>query len=134
MQGVFLVPTNHVFQAWDSFEKYLADALVYAHGDITIDQLKADIGQGRATLCAFVDEKPIGAAAIVFQNRRNSRVAFVLAIGGRGLLAPWCVEQFMALLKKEGATRVEGVGRDSIVRLWQRLGFRKKHTVFELAL
>lgn len=134
MKDVLLVPTQHVFQCWKDVEGYLSDALAFAQGDFTIEQLKADLGQGRAALYVVVDTKVIGAIAVNFQNRHNSRVAFVLAIGGNWIANDWGMEKFTAVLKKAGVTHIEGVGRDSIVRLWRRFGFKKKYTVFDVAI
>ena len=103
-----------------------------ASGDITLDQMRADLGQNRGALYTFVkDGALVGAASVTFQNQRNARVAFVTAIGGRGLADREAAAQFFELLRRGGATRVAGAGRDSIVRLWSRLGLKKKYTVFE---
>ena len=126
------VPTNFVHQHWDAVEKFLAAALEYACGDITIDQLRADLGQNRASLYkATKDGQVIGAASVVFQNQRNTRVAFINAIGGEWITKPEGVAQFVSLVKQAGATRLAGAGRDSMLRLCERLGLKKKYTVFE---
>ncbi len=135
MRVVQLVPHTMVHQSWGHVEPHLASALEHSQGDITIDQLRADLGQNRVALYWAVDDgKVIGAAAVTFQNQRNARVAFVVAIGGRWIASKELAQQFFALLKSAGATRVSGVGRDSIVRLWERYGLRKKYTIFEAPL
>jgi hypothetical protein len=131
------VATMFVHQQWPHVAAYLEAALTHADasGEITIDQLRADLGQGRAALYRAVDDgEVIGAAAVVFQNQRSARVAFVSAIGGVWIAQEGAFEQFAALLRQAGATRIAGAGRDSIVRLWSRFGLRKKYTVFEAAL
>ena len=129
------VPISFVHQQWGAVAAFLADALEYAGGEITLDQLRADLGQGRAVLYKVTeDEQIIGAISVVFQNQRNTRVAFVNAIGGRWIAKPEGFQQFAALLKQAGATHIAGAGRDAIVRLWDRLGLKKKYTVFEAAL
>lgn len=131
---VELVPTAFVHQQWADVKGFLAAALEHTE-DLTVEQLRADLGQNRASLYKVVEEtQVIGAIAVTFQNQRNARVAFVLAIGGTWIARPEGYEQFKLLLKQAGATRIAGVGRDSIVRLWERLGFKKKYTLFEVVL
>jgi len=134
MITVRFVPTNFVHKEWTLVAPFLNAALTNpeASGDITLDQMRADLGQNRSALYMFVgDLGVVGAASVVFQNQRNARVAIVTAIGGKGLADPGVAAQFFDLLRRNGATRVAGAGRDSIVRLWSRLGLKKKYTVFE---
>ncbi len=129
------VPTNFVHQQWESVEKFLSAALEHACGDITIDQLRSDLGQNRAALYKVTEDgQVIGAISVVFQNQRNARVAFVNAIGGEWIAKADGFQQFTALLKQAGATHIAGAGRDAIVRLWDRFGLKKKYTVFEAAI
>jgi hypothetical protein len=89
-------------------------------------------GRTEARCTPFVkDGALVGAASVTFQNQRNARVAFVTAIGGKGLADREAAAQFFELLRRGGATRVAGAGRDSIVRLWAQLGLKKKYAVFE---
>jgi hypothetical protein len=134
MITVHHVPTHFVHKEWPLVAPFLNAALTNpeASGDITLDQMRADLGQNRGALYTFVkDGALVGAASVTFQNQRNARVAFVTAIGGRGLADREAAAQFFELLRRGGATRVAGAGRDSIVRLWSRLGLKKKYTVFE---
>ena len=128
------VPTHFVHKVWPLVAPFLNAALTHseASGEITLDQLRADLGQNRGALYTVTKDGGLaGAISVTFQNQRNARVAFVTAIGGRGLLDRDAAAQFFELLRQAGATRVAGAGRDSIVRLWSRLGLKKKYTVFE---
>jgi hypothetical protein len=134
MITVHHVPTHFVHKEWPLAAPFLNAALTHseASGEITLDQLRADLGQNRGALYTVVkDGAVVGAASVTFQNQRNARVAFVTAIGGRGLADREAAAQFFELLRRGGATRVAGAGRDSIVRLWSQLGLKKKYTVFE---
>jgi hypothetical protein len=134
MITVHHVPTHFVHKEWPLVAPFLNAALTNpeASGDITLDQMRADLGQNRGALYTVVkDGALVGAASVTFQNQRNARVAFVTAIGGRGLADREAAAQFFELLRRGGATRVAGAGRDSIVRLWAQLGLKKKYTVFE---
>jgi hypothetical protein len=134
MITVHHVPTHFVHKEWPLVAPFLNAALTNpeASGDITLDQMRADLGQNRGALYTVVkDGALVGAVSVTFQNQRNARVAFVTAIGGRGLADREAAAQFFELLRRGGATRVAGAGRDSIVRLWAQLGLKKKYTVFE---
>jgi hypothetical protein len=134
---VIQIPIAYVHQQWPVVQEYLNAALTHseASGEITLDQLRADLAQNRAVLyCATEEGRVCGAAAVTFQNQRNDRVAFVIAVGGVWIAVPGAFDQFSSLLKQAGATKIAGAGRDSIVRLWSRFGLKKKYTVFEADL
>jgi len=129
-----VVPTAFVHQSWPLVESFLKDALEWSNGDMTLEQLRADLGQGRCALYWAKNEAVVGAAAVAFQNNRNKRVAFVLAIGGRLIADRGNFEQFAALLKQAGATHIGGAGRPAIMRLWSRFGFKEKSVLFERSI
>ena len=56
-------------------------------------------------------------------------VGFVVAIGGKLVSNKDTWAQFEHILRANGATYLEGAGRDSIVRLWSRYGMEKKYTI-----
>lgn len=134
MSVIQAVPTSHVHQSWPLVEPFLSAALEWSNGDITLDQLRADLGQGRCALYWARDDAVVGAAAVAFQNNRNKRVAFVLAMGGRLIADQENFAQFAALLKQAGATHIGGAGRPSTVRLWSRFGFKEKSVLFERSI
>ena len=132
---VELVPTAFVHQHWALAEPHIAKAIEWANGDFTLDQLHADVGQGRAALYWTKEgAEVLGAAVVSFQNNRNKRVAFVLAIGGNLMADQENFDQFAVLLKQAGATHVGGAGRPAIMRLWSRFGFKEKSILFERPL
>jgi hypothetical protein len=125
------VHTYQAAQRWGSVEAHIAAAQAHNKGDWTMDQMKSDIHTGRVELIAVMDgEACVGAVAYVMQNRRNSRCAFVVAIGGRALASEDNLSQLSAIFRAEGATEIEGAGRESTIRLWSRLGFEPKYQVF----
>jgi len=129
------VPTSFVQQQWHLVADHLAAALEHAHGDVTLDQLRAEIGGNRAALYKWLHGARVtGAAAVMFQNKPNARVAFVIAIGGRDVFDQDAWDQFCELLRRNGATKVAGSMRDSMVRLTRRVGMKKKYTIAEADL
>lgn len=130
------VPLQYVNVLWPQVEAFLAAGLKHADGDLTIDEIKVYILQGAWFLVVAVDEENQihGAATINFFNRINDRVAFVTAIGGRGLFTPDIVSQFSDILRSHGATCIEGTVRDSLVRLLARISARKKSNTVKINL
>ena len=133
--NIQLVPLAFVHQNWASVEPFITQASEWSNGDFTVDQLRADVGQGRAALYWAKDGNVVSGAAIVsFQNGRNKRVAFVLSMGGHLITSQENFDQFVTLLKQAGATHISGSGRPSTGRLWSRFGFREKSVTYERAV
>jgi hypothetical protein len=130
------VPLQYVNVLWTQVEPFLAAGLKYADGDLTIDEIKIYALQGVWSLLVAVDEdnQIHGATTVNFFNRINDRVAFVTAIGGRGLFTPDIVSQFSDILRSHGATCIEGSVRDSLVRLLAHISARKKSNTVKITL
>jgi hypothetical protein len=127
------VTPAYVHQIWDSIEKFISDALKWGDDDYTVDQAKVFLANGDWLLVVAVDEgnKIHGASAIRFNNMPNSRVAFVIAMGGKLISNRNTYEQFCNLLKSYGATKIQGTARESTARLWTRYGFKERYKIVE---
>ena len=125
------VPLEYVNQVWDKVEGYLTAALEYSSGDYSINDLKVMVIQGSWHLIVATDEENTihGALVVSYFNRPANRVGFVVAIGGKLVSnrATWA--QFEDILRSNGATYLEGAGRESIVKLWSRYGMRQKYII-----
>jgi hypothetical protein len=130
IQPVF---TAFFHQAWPLVEVFLADALKWGGDDYTVEQAKTYLARGDWLLVVAVDEENTiyGAAAVNFNNMPNDRVAFVVAIGGKLISSQDTYAQFTALLKAQGATKIQGAARESIARLWTRYGFKERYRIVE---
>ena len=131
-----LVPLSVIHKTWPLVESYLAEALKWGEDDYTIEQVKVFITKGEWMLLVAVDEQNAihGAAAINIYNMPNHRVAFVVAIGGRLISSPETYEQLCNLLREFGATKIQGVAREAIARLWKRYGFEERYILVEAKL
>lgn len=134
--NIQLVPLSLIHQTWPLVEGFIADALQWGEDDYTVEQVKVYITKGDWMLVVAVDEGGVihGAAAVNIYNMPNNRVAFVVAIGGKLISSNETYAQFRALLKNFGATKIQGVARESIARLWKRYGFRERYILVEADL
>ena len=135
------VEVNYVSQVWPLVEQYLIDSLM--EGSETdspewskcynIHHVQGFLTSGTWLLLVAVDEnnKIHGAMTISFANYPLSRVAFITLTGGQFIINQPVFEQMVAVLKQYGATKVQAYGRDSMVRLLRRHGFKPQTTLLE---
>ena len=125
------VPLEYVNQTWDYVEHFLEAALEYSSGDYNIEEVRVMVSLGSWHLIVATDEENTihGALVVFYFNRPADRVGFVVAIGGKLVSnrATWA--QFEDILRSNGATYLEGAGRESIVKLWSRYGMRQKYII-----
>jgi hypothetical protein len=134
--NVFPLNVAYLHQHWEEVAKYLNPALELSGvEEFTLDQMKVYILNGSWTLFVVVEEgKLCGAVVVAFSNYPNHRVAFVTAIGGKFISSKETFEKFKVALKNMGATKIQGGARESVARLWNRLGFKNKQILVEYKL
>lgn len=129
---------EHVYHLWDEIKGFIQYSINAAGGEFTLDQAKLLLTSGKWQLIVFVEDSGDirGAATVRYDNRPNDRVGFVTSMGGRGIIeTDSCYEQFMAILKGNGATLMEGACRPSAARLFmQKWRATEKCIVVEVEL
>lgn len=130
------VPVEYVHQTWPLVEAFIASALQYCQGEITIEQAKMRVADGRWEMYVAVDDSGAikGAAAVQFNNMPNDRVAHIATMGGKLITNPDNWAQFLDLLKYRGATRVEGAVRESMARFCTKYGLTEKYRIVGVKL
>jgi hypothetical protein len=136
------VDVNYVSQVWPFVEKYLQEGLDKDNDApqwsecYNIHHVQGFITSGMWLLVVAVDEAGgiHGAATVSFANYPMNRVAFVTLIGGKLVSNQNTFEQLKLLLKQRGATKIQGYGREAIVRLWKRFGFEPRTTLVEVQI
>jgi len=127
------VPVEFVNQIWPQVDKFIQVAIEQQDGDkdYSLEHVKTFLITGQwLLLVASTEEKEIkGAATISFSNRPNHRVAFINYIGGRLITNPSTFTQMCEVLKRYGATSIEGAVNESVARLWRRYGFTEKYSI-----
>ena len=134
--NVFPLNVVYLHQHWEEIEKYLKPALELGGvEEFNIDQLKVFIANGSWSLFVAEENKELkGCAVVTFANYPNDRIAFVTAIGGKFISSRETSDKFKALLKSMGATKIQGYARESVARLWKRIGFFNKQILVEYKL
>jgi hypothetical protein len=136
------VDNAYVHQTWPFVKPFIEEAMQKG-GDFpdwaagyTIEHIQLFVVSGQWLLLVAVDEENIihGTATISFINYPLHRVAFVTAIGGKLISNQETFEQLKALLKQHGATKIQGYGREAIVRLWKRYNFEPRNTLVEVLI
>lgn len=136
------VDVNHCSQIWHLVKDCLNDALTKGDevpdwsDNYSLDHVQGFITAGTWTLLVALDEenKIQGAATVSFANYPKNRVAFITLIGGRLISNKDTFEQLKALLKQFGATKIQGMARPAIARLWKQYGFEQRTTLVEVKL
>jgi hypothetical protein len=127
---------NFVNRTWPLVEPFLLKSVRHSHGELSIQEVQINVLRGIDSLYIALDEdnQIQGAATVNFFNRTDNRVAFVTNIAGKLLADQDTFSQFCTLLRAKGATCIEGAVRDSLLRLWARLGAHKKTTMIQIPL
>lgn len=126
------ITADQIAQKWDVIAPFISDALVHAGGDFSLDQVKVYITLNQWLLIGVFDGDVIkGVMTVSFTNMPNDRVAYITAIGGKNITNQETFRQFSAILKSHGATKIQGSVRESVARLWRRLGFQERCILVE---
>lgn len=129
------IAPEQVAQRWAEIEPHLTSGLEWSHGDFNVEHAKAYISMNQWLLIGVFDDGIIkGAMTVSFSNLPNDRVAFITAIGGKNITSQDTFEQFKAILRAYGATKIQGSVRQSVARLWRRLGFQERAIIVEQKL
>ena len=131
------VPVQLVNQTWERVDPFIRAAHEkFGEAEYTVEQMKVQLVSGEWMLMVATDEQGEihGAATVSFINYPSDRVAFITAIGGKLVTNPDTFEQMSRLLKANGATKIQGVAKEAVARLWKRFGFQDKAILVEVKL
>lgn len=136
------VPVDYVVQTWPFVENFLKEALVKGDpvpewsNNYDIEHVQAFLTSGIWSLIVATDEegKIHGCCTVSFTNYPKNRVAFITLIGGKLVSNKDTFEQLSNLLRLGGATKIQGMARPAIARLWRQFGFEQRTTLVEVKL
>lgn len=126
----------HLHLHWDVVGRFIQEALEQSGvEEYTTEQVKVYLVNKQWSLFIAVEENAIkGCAVVSFANYPNGMIAFVCAIGGKFIGNKDTLDSFKSLLKSMGATKIQGYARESVARLWKRIGFENKQILVEYKL
>ena len=142
MLTISTVPTQYTNQTWPLVEPFIKEALdkggdfpEWADG-YNIHHIQGFVTSGQWILIVALDENKVvqGCCTVSFINYPLHRIAFVTSIGGKLISNQDTFNQLRAILKSYGATKIQGYGRESIVRLWKRYKFEPRNTLVEVLI
>ena len=121
MNTVQIVAPNNIYSVWEDIKEYLNVSINVSTHDCTIEQLKMLLVRGEQTLLVSINEKGVlnGAMTIEFINRPNSRVMFITALGGHGIVNNETFSQVESWAKMQGATKASAWAQEAQARLYK---------------
>ena len=136
------VGMDYVAQTWPYVEDFLKDALDKGDpvpewsANYDLPHVQGFLTSGLWTLLVATDDsnKVHGAATVSFANYPKNRVAFITLIGGKLISNQDTFAQLSNILRLAGATKIQGMARPAIARLWKRYGFEERTTLVEVKL
>jgi hypothetical protein len=132
------VEVSYVSQIWDTVEPFLVESINKSEGaaDYNISHVQMYATSGTWVLLVAVDEQNVihGAMTVSFLNYPLNRVAFITTTGGKFIIDQDTFSQLSAIVKGYGATKIQALCRDSMVRLLQKQGFEPRTTLVEAKL
>lgn len=136
------VSTEYISQVWPMVQEYFQEALTKGGEEVdwepgyNIHHVQSFLTAGSWLLLVAADEtgKVHGAATVSFSNYPMHRVAFITLIGGKLISNRETFSQLKEILRQRGATKIQGYGREAIVRLWKRYGFEPRTTLVEVKI
>jgi hypothetical protein len=131
------VPIHLINQLWVKVEPFIKSAEAkFVDSEYTAEQIKVYLVTGQMMLLVITDDKleVHGAITASFINYPNDRVAFVTSIGGKLVSNPETFAQMAEVFKANGATKIQGIAKESVAKLWKRFGFEEKAILVEVKL
>jgi len=126
-----ILSTVEVKEFWPQVETLIATALDFSP-DVTLATVAAACQAGTYQVIVIErDNKWVGAVVLKFIQTKTDKIAWVMAIGGRWICHSKSIVQFKQFLKSLAVTKLQGIARPSVARLWQRLGVTPLYTVME---
>lgn len=121
------VPIEWVNRTWPMVKPFFEAVTQHSRDGYTPEHVETMVSTGQWLLVVFSEDgAPVGAMTLVFYNRPTARVAFITAFGGKGVSTPEALQQLKAIAAERGATALEGAVRESVAKLYAKLGFIEK--------
>lgn len=116
---------------WTQSKPFIENAIIHSCNELDIDDILQNLKDGNLNLAIIKNEDEVIIGAMIIQSfiRNKQRIGFILAAGGKQITTTKHWESFKSYMKSLGFSYIEGAMRDSTLRLWSRLGFKKKYSI-----
>lgn len=134
------VQKEHVQQTWPLVYGYIEESiskgLPSESLDYSIDNVRWYVASGHWLLLVAVDEDSQihGAMTISFIDLPLNRIAFITTTGGKHIINRETFDQLQAVVKFHGATKIQAMARDSMVKLLKTCDMVPCNTLMEYKL
>lgn len=135
MKLYHIPPTNNIQDVWPHVDSFIQRSAVYAQGELGASDLYQKVLSGdMQLLVAVADSTLVGAAVVEVQEYPRRRVAFIVALGGRGVTGAEGFGRLREWAWSVGCDSIRGAVRPSMARLLRTRGFEQVYTIMEYAL
>lgn len=136
------VDTSLIHQVWPDVKDYINSAFTTGVNFpewstlYSMDSIRMQLLTGEWQLLVYCDEISVihGALVVVYINYPLHRVAFVIAVGGKGLRTKQAYNELKEIFKHNGATMIQAYGRKSVQRALRIYNFQPRLTLMESLL
>jgi len=130
------VARHDVVAIWPRVLPWLEPPFKQFPAEYTLDQLKVLLVSGEQTLLvALRDDAAVeGAATVATHLYPNETVAFITSVGGAMVSNAGVFSQLQAICRAQGYTCIRGAVRESVARLYRRLGFQETQRLIEVKI
>ena len=132
-----VIPVELISEYWDQLAVFIEDAIKEAQvTEYGLEHIRQLLETGNWTAVGFFGPEAVmhGALTVTVQYYPHEHVAFVTAIGGRGLTNETNWQQLKDICRSAGCSKLQAYSRESVARLWGRIGFRNRATLVEADL
>lgn len=134
---VVFVPHVRVGHLWPHIEPLIAPAVRRVERNLSVDDIRRDLTEGRSMALAVTQEDKLIAAVIVAHAQHPRRTTLQIQfVGGTGMKT-WieaAMKEIRALAKFAGCAGIEADARDGWMRHADKIGFQKTWTHYEMEI
>ena len=115
---------------WKDVVGFVDNTVPYAHGEFTTQDVRNGLLVNEYNLMVIKNDGVI-IGAVIFRTCiiADKKTAFFIALAGKNISTSSVWQDITTLLKSLGYTYVEAGMRDSMLRLWSKMGFEKKYNM-----
>jgi hypothetical protein len=134
---VVFVPHKRVAHLWPHIEPLIEPAVRRVERNLSVDDIRRDLTEGRSMALAVTQEDKLIAAVIVAHAQHPRRTTLQIQFVGGTNMKTWieaAMKELRGLAKFAGCTGIEADARDGWMRHADKIGFEKTWTHYEMEI